>query len=240
MTFERLGFNLYELLKNNHFEGLSLSLIRKFAIQLLTALKFVKEQNIVHCDLKPENILLKSNDKAFIKVIDFGSSCFLKERIYTYIQSRFYRAPEIILGIDYTMAIDMWSFGCIMYELYTGQPLFPGESEHEQLIIIMEVFGIPPRHVLSQGRKFDMFFSPEGEPHIVANKLGVMKYPGTKNLEQLLHSPNDQFYDLVRRCFDWDPETRITPSQGLEHPWILETKANSVKKKANLIRRPKN
>jgi dual specificity tyrosine-phosphorylation-regulated kinase 2/3/4 len=62
-------------------------------------------------------------------VIDFGSSCFYNERIYTYIQSRFYRAPEIILGIPYTTGIDMWSFGCIMAELYTGYPLFPGENE---------------------------------------------------------------------------------------------------------------
>lgn len=83
----------------------------------------------MHCDLKPENILLKQPNKSGIKVIDYGSSCFTNSRIYTYIQSRFYRAPEIILGIPYTMAIDMWSFGCIIAELYTGYPIFPGENE---------------------------------------------------------------------------------------------------------------
>ena len=83
----------------------------------------------MHCDLKPENIMLKQPNKSGIKVIDYGSSCMHNERIYTYIQSRFYRAPEIILGIPYTSAIDMWSFGCILAELYTGFPLFPGESE---------------------------------------------------------------------------------------------------------------
>jgi dual specificity tyrosine-phosphorylation-regulated kinase 2/3/4 len=98
--------------------------------------------------LKPENILLKSPDKSGIKLIDFGSSCFQTERIYTYIQSRFYRAPEIILGIPYTMGIDMWSFGCILAELYTGFPLFPGENEQEQLALIMEVRGVPPRGIL--------------------------------------------------------------------------------------------
>jgi dual specificity tyrosine-phosphorylation-regulated kinase 2/3/4 len=75
--------------------------------------------------------LLKSKDKSGIKIIDFGSSCFADLRIYTYIQSRFYRAPEIILGIPFTTAIDMWSLGCILIELYTGMPIFPGESEHE-------------------------------------------------------------------------------------------------------------
>ncbi len=84
---------------------------------------------MIHCDLKPENILLKQANKSGIKIIDFGSSCLWNQRIYTYIQSRFYRAPEIILGIPYTCAIDMWSFGCILAELYSGYPLFPGESE---------------------------------------------------------------------------------------------------------------
>ncbi len=60
------------------------------------------------------------------QVIDFGSSCFLSERVYTYIQSRFYRSPEVILGLPYTMGIDMWSLGCIAAELYTGYPIFPG------------------------------------------------------------------------------------------------------------------
>jgi dual specificity tyrosine-phosphorylation-regulated kinase 2/3/4 len=81
-------------------------------------------------------------------VIDYGSSCFLGQRIYTYIQSRFYRAPEIILGIPYTTAIDIWSFGAIISELYTGFPLFPGEDEVEQLAYIMEIYDVPDPEVL--------------------------------------------------------------------------------------------
>lgn len=107
ISFELLSMNLYELMKSNSFQGFSLNLIRRFALQLLYCLRFAHDHKIVHCDLKPENILLKQSDKSGIKVIDFGSACFENEKIYTYIQSRFYRAPEIILGIDYTMAIDM-------------------------------------------------------------------------------------------------------------------------------------
>lgn len=129
IAFECLSINLYEFIKNNNFQGVTQSLIRRFAIQILQALKFQRDHGIVHCDLKPENILLKQENKSGIKIIDYGSSCFLGQRIYTYIQSRFYRAPEIILGIPYTMAIDMWSFGCIVAELYTGYPIFPGENE---------------------------------------------------------------------------------------------------------------
>jgi dual specificity tyrosine-phosphorylation-regulated kinase 2/3/4 len=102
----------------------------------------------VHCDLKPENILLRNKNKSGIKVIDFGSSCFENEKIYTYIQSRFYRAPEIILGLSYSMAIDMWSLGCIICELYTGYPIFPGENEAEQIACMMEVKGPPPADMI--------------------------------------------------------------------------------------------
>lgn len=137
ISFELFSINLYEWIKNNNFEGVSLSLIRRFAIQILQSLKFLQEEDLIHCDLKPENILLKSPDKSGIKIIDFGSSCFSHQRMYSYIQSRFYRAPEIIIGIPYTTAIDMWSFGCILIELYTGVPIFPGESEQEQLALIM-------------------------------------------------------------------------------------------------------
>ena len=115
---------------------------------------------MIHCDLKPENILLKSPDKSGIKIIDFGSSCFSNQRIYSYIQSRFYRAPEIIIGIPYTTGIDMWSFGCILIELYTGIPIFPGESETEQLALIMQTFGVPPLNILENAERKYKFFQP--------------------------------------------------------------------------------
>lgn len=86
----------------------------------------MRRHQLIHCDLKPENILLVQPQRSAIKVIDFGSSCFVDERMYTYVQSRFYRSPEVILGLPYGCEIDMWSFGCILAELYMGYPLFPG------------------------------------------------------------------------------------------------------------------
>jgi dual specificity tyrosine-phosphorylation-regulated kinase 2/3/4 len=147
---------LYEFIQDNGFKGLSLGLIRRFAIQLLQCLQFLREHTIIHCDLKPENVLLKCRNKSGIKLIDFGSSCFVHEKIYTYIQSRFYRAPEIMLAIPYTPAIDIWSLGCILAELFTGTaflsslgtPLFPGDSEPEQMALIIEVNGLPPPQLL--------------------------------------------------------------------------------------------
>ena len=108
----------------------------------------MKSLQIIHCDLKPENILLKSTHSTEIKLIDFGTSCFEGHLCYTYIQSRFYRAPEVMLGIPYTSAIDMWSLGCILIELHLGYPLFAGENESEQLSMIIEYLGIPPPYMI--------------------------------------------------------------------------------------------
>ena len=107
IVFEVLSINLYEFSKLNMFKQLSFPLLLAFAKQLIKGIKFIHDQNIIHCDLKPENILLTSNTGSTIKIIDFGSSCFINEKIYSYIQSRYYRAPEIILGIPYTTSIDM-------------------------------------------------------------------------------------------------------------------------------------
>jgi dual specificity tyrosine-phosphorylation-regulated kinase 2/3/4 len=78
--------------------------------------------------------------------------------VYTYIQSRFYRSPEVILGMSYSMAIDMWSLGCILAELYTGFPIFPGENEQEQLACIMEVLGVPDKDIIQRSSRRRIFF----------------------------------------------------------------------------------
>ncbi|KAK9402111.1 Dual-specificity kinase [Crotalus adamanteus] len=97
LVFEMLSYNLYDLLRNTNFRGVSLNLTRKFAQQMCTALLFLAtpELSIIHCDLKPENILLCNPKRSAIKIVDFGSSCQLGQRIYQYIQSRFYRSPEV-------------------------------------------------------------------------------------------------------------------------------------------------
>ena len=163
MTFEKLSMNLFEFLKINDFNGFDHNLIRRFAIQLLYALKYLKQLEIIHCDLKPENILLKEENKSGIKIIDFGSSTFIDEKVYTYIQSRFYRAPEIMLGIPYTPAIDMWSLGCIIAELYIGYPLFPGDSENDQMSRIIEMRDVPSNQVLQKSERKMKFFTTRKE-----------------------------------------------------------------------------
>merc|ERR1719194_227563 len=222
ITFELLSINLYEFIKNNNFQGVSLGLIRRFAIQLLAALRFLRKQHIIHCDLKPENVLLKNPTKSGIKVIDFGSSCFEDERVYTYIQSRFYRAAEVILGIPYDVAIDMWSFGCILAELYTGYPLFPGENEVEQLACIMEVMGPPPNRMLEQGTRKKMFFDTSNVPRIVPNSRGKKRRPSSKDLASALRTTDMKFVEFLAGCLRWDPAERFKPDDALQHEWITD------------------
>ncbi|KAG2016149.1 CMGC/MAPK protein kinase [Coprinopsis cinerea AmutBmut pab1-1] len=158
LVFELLSSNLYELIKQNQFQGLSTQLVKVFMAQLLDALTVLKEARLIHCDLKPENILLKSLQSPQIKVIDFGSACHERQTVYTYIQSRFYRSPEVLLGMPYTAAIDMWSLGCIAVELFLGLPLFPGTSEYNQLTRIIEMLGMPPLSMLNSGKQTSQFF----------------------------------------------------------------------------------
>ena len=141
LVFEMLSLNLYELLKNTQFDGVSLNLIRKFAKQILKALQFLSRSDldVIHCDLKPENILLRHPKRSGIKVIDFGSSCRSNSQMYSYIQSRFYRSPEVLLGLPYSVAIDMWSLGCILVEMHTGEPLFSGSDQFDQMRKIVKV-----------------------------------------------------------------------------------------------------
>ncbi|KAG9352897.1 hypothetical protein JZ751_017473 [Albula glossodonta] len=239
MTFELLSMNLYELIKRNKFQGFSLPLVRKFAHSILQCLESLYRHKIIHCDLKPENILLKQQGRSGIKVIDFGSSCFDHQRVYTYIQSRFYRAPEVILGSRYGMPIDMWSFGCILAELLTGYPLFPGEDEGDQLACMMEILGMPPQKLLEQSKRAKNFINSKGHPRyctattlsngtVVLNggrsRRGKMRGPpGSKEWVTALKGCDDPtFIDFLKKCLDWDPATRMTPVQALRHSWLFK------------------
>ena len=136
IVFEQLHKTLYQLIKETNFKGINLANIKVLAWQILMALKFlaVPELNLIHCDLKPENIMLVSEQKAGVKLIDFGSSCKRSTK-YRYVQSRFYRAPEVLMQVNYFSNLDVWSAGCIFCELLTGKPLFPGENDVEQLVM---------------------------------------------------------------------------------------------------------
>lgn len=227
ISTELLGMNLYEFIKAHEFKGFSLRLIRRFCKQMLGSLVLLKTQKVIHCDLKPENILLAHPLHSEIKVIDFGSSCFETEKVYTYIQSRFYRSPEVILGMSYGLPIDMWSLGCILAELLTGYPIFPGENEQEQLACIMEIFGPPEKHLIEKSSRKKLFFDSLGKPRVTVSTKGRRRRPSSKTLQQALKCDDEAFLDFISRCLRWDPERRLKPDEAMQHEFITGVRRTS-------------
>ncbi|KAL2130482.1 hypothetical protein VTI74DRAFT_6350 [Chaetomium olivicolor] len=226
ISTELLDMNLYEFIKSNAFRGFSLKMIRRFTKQMLSSLNLLKQHKVIHCDLKPENILLRHPLHTEIKVIDFGSSCFENEKVYTYIQSRFYRSPEVILGMTYGLPIDMWSLGCILAELYTGVPIFPGENEQEQLACIMEVFGPPEKHLIEKSTRKKLFFDSMGKPRLTVSSKGRRRRPSSKTLQQVLKCDDEPFLDFIARCLRWDPDRRMKPEEAIRHEFITGQKTS--------------
>jgi dual specificity tyrosine-phosphorylation-regulated kinase 2/3/4 len=164
--------------------------------------------------------MLVNPKRTNIKLIDLGSACYEEQKLYSYIQSRFYRAPEVILGVPYTMAIDVWSLGCVLVELFLGIPLFPGENEIEQLLCIMEIIGLPPSHLLEKAAKRSQFFENNDEPKTLCNSRGKTRVPASRMLRNILKGADNGFLDLIEKCLVWDPALRIRPEAALHHDWL--------------------
>jgi homeodomain interacting protein kinase len=167
LVFEMLEQNLYDFLKQNKFSPLPLKCIRPVVQQVLFALSKLKKLGLIHADLKPENIMLVDpvRQPYKIKVIDFGSASHVSKAVQsTYLQSRYYRAPEILLGLPFCESIDIWSLGCVMAELFLGWPLYPGSSEYDQIRYICQTQGSPPEHMLRAASKTARFFNREESP----------------------------------------------------------------------------
>jgi homeodomain interacting protein kinase len=135
---------------------------------VLTALLKLKQLGLIHADLKPENIMLLDpvRQPYRVKVIDFGSASHVSKAVCnTYLQSRYYRAPEIILGLPFCEAIDMWSLGCVLAELFLGLPLFPGQNVHNQLVRMIKVLGRPCERLMTQGQHVHRYFHVATDVH---------------------------------------------------------------------------
>lgn len=232
---ELLRDNLYDFSrftrsdsKENFF---TIGHIQKIAYQILTALEFIHSSGVIHCDLKPENILFKSFSSCDIRVIDFGSSCFTTDRLSTYVQSRCYRAPEIILGcFPYSGKIDMWSLGCILAELWTGTVLFQNDSSQSLLARVEGIIGSPfPQHMLETGRNTDQLFLNRKQLFIDISSGGGQKLlqllvPKKTNLFQRMRIDDKFFLDFLSQIFQIDPDLRISARDALQHPWITQAK----------------
>ena len=225
-TFDILETNLYQHLKSKGFQPLPLNIIKLYAQHVLQGMVFYERLNIIHCDLKPENIMLNSDFTKAI-IIDFGSACFTNKRVFTYIQSRYYRAPEVILEIGYDFKIDMWSFGCVLGELATGRPIFAGKNEIDQFLAVVEVLGLPPSIMLESSPKCEAIVEQFKKISSSGNSL-KNRVPGSRPLKSLIPNNDAIFLEFLSskfylECLSWNPGERLSPSEALAHDWFKVT-----------------
>ncbi|KAI5814601.1 kinase-like domain-containing protein [Pyronema omphalodes] len=239
IVFENLNINLRDVLKKSGIRdvGISLSAVRAYAHQMFLGASLLRKCNIIHADIKPDNVLV-NNTQNILKICDLGSASDASENEITqYLVSRFYRAPEIILGMPYDFAIDMWSIGCTLYELYTGKILFTGRTNNQMLRSIMECRGKFSTKFLKKGQFTQWHFDSMGgfkslEKDKVTGKDIVRTLNFTKptrELKQRLISAATSekemkelnlFVNLLENCLNLNPEKRCTPEEALKHPFI--------------------
>ncbi|KAK9374634.1 kinase-like domain-containing protein [Lipomyces chichibuensis] len=238
LVFEGLSKNLREVLKRfGRDAGINITAIRAYAQQIFLALLHLRRTNVLHADLKPDNILVNEG-RNMLKVCDLGSASDVSENAITpYLASRFYRAPELILGLQYDFAVDMWSIGCTLFELYTGRILFPGSNNNQMLKIIMQSRGKIPHKLLRKGLFTPSHFDEQlnflsRETDTLTGKPVVKGMSFSGRIERDLKSRvleyargEDKgvvgaFVDLLDKCLNLNPEKRITPAEALRHPFI--------------------
>jgi len=249
MVFENLNVNLRDLVKSyGRKTGLELQVVKSYAVQMFKALALMRKCEILHADLKPDNILNDIGSGKKIKIADLGSATAASDNEITpYLASRFYRAPEVMLGIPPQYPIDMWAVGCTLFELYTDAILFVGKSNNEMLKAIQECRGKLSKKVIRRGidtlkfahfdANLELFGSVEmsGVPpkQIVRwvnfssqpmsgkdVKTRLLRAAGKKGITQQNGNQLKElgdFADLLDKCLKLDPEERITPRQALAH-----------------------
>lgn len=246
MVFENLSLNLREVLKKfGRDVGINIKAIRAYAQQLFLGLSLLKKCQYLHADLKPDNILV-NEARNIVKICDLGSASPITENATApYLVSRFYRAPEVILGIPYDYAIDVWSIGCTLFELYTGKILFTGRNNNGMLRAIMECRGKFSHKLLRRGtltyEYFDDLLNFQSQEvdkltgrtitrtvEIKAKPLRDLRsrlVPKGKKMDERERKDVELFVDLLDKCLDLRPDKRITPVECLKHPFILRPKA---------------
>ncbi|KAF2712280.1 kinase-like protein, partial [Pleomassaria siparia CBS 279.74] len=244
IVFEHMAKNLRDLLKedtNGH--GLSLQAVKMYARQMFSGLQHLRDCQIIHLDLKPDNILV-SHDKKSVKLCDLGTAADKRDVIdrTEYLVSRFYRAPEIVLDMEYGHAIDMWAIGCTIYELWTGKILFTGRSNNQMIKVFLECLGWPSEKLLRKGQPASVLSNFELGPPLkfISREVDSQGNLSVRKIEQQKKITRDlktrvldaargiteggpsvteltDFADLLGATLNWNVEKRIQPKEALAH-----------------------
>lgn len=272
IVFEKLGPSLYDFLRKNSYRPFSIDLVRELGRQLLESVAFMHDLRLIHTDLKPENILLVSSEivrvdykfpsrqspkdsyffknlpkSSAIKLIDFGSTTFEHQDHSYVVSTRHYRAPEVILGLGWNYACDLWSVGCILIELCSGEALFQTHENLEHLAMMDRVLGPLPQSMVTRAdRRAEKYFrrgarldwppfDATRESMRPALKLdwpnsatsreslrAVWKLPRLQNLvmKHVDHSAGD-LIDLLKGLLRYEPAERLKAREALGHPFFM-------------------
>ncbi|XP_049870623.1 uncharacterized protein LOC126370036 isoform X3 [Pectinophora gossypiella] len=247
IAFEMLGQSVFDFLKDNFYQPYPLEHVRHIAYQLIYSVLFLHDNKLTHTDLKPENILFVDSDyevvsvynsskkkhdlrrvkRSDVRLIDFGSATFDHEHHSTIVSTRHYRAPEVILELGWSQPCDVWSIGCIIFELHLGITLFQTHDNREHLAMMERILGPIPYRMARKTRtkyfyhgKLDWDEKSSAGRYVRENCKPLLRYQQSNSEE------HRQLFDLVARMLDYEPAQRITLRDALKHPFFSKLPAH--------------
>ncbi|EDX14771.1 GD21389 [Drosophila simulans] len=238
IVFEMLGLSVFDFLRENNYEPYPLDQVRHMAYQLCYSVKFLHDNRLTHTDLKPENILFVDSDytshynhkinrevrrvkNTDVRLIDFGSATFDHEHHSTIVSTRHYRAPEVILELGWSQPCDVWSIGCILFELYLGITLFQTHDNREHLAMMERILGqIPYRMARKTKTKYFYHGKLDWDEKSSAGRY-VRDHCKPLFLCQLSDSEDHcELFSLIKKMLEYEPSSRITLGEALHHPFF--------------------
>lgn len=227
---EALGSDLYNAVVRKK-RKLTMRELQTILKDIVRCMVYLKKEGIIHCDLKPENILIKNEGSMNVKVIDFGSACFIGNQDYDYLQTRPYRAPEISFGCQFDFAADMWSLGCIVYELLTCKVLFNYKTVQENFAKALAINNSVDFRMFSDGKKGKAYLTSNGLLSVPSSRAEnqppsqvsyiVIPRDGVDFRAELAGvCPLPELADFIRQCLLLEPGKRLKIDDALEHPFL--------------------
>uniref|UniRef100_A0A1B6JMD1 dual-specificity kinase n=1 Tax=Homalodisca liturata TaxID=320908 RepID=A0A1B6JMD1_9HEMI len=238
IAFEMLGLSVFDFLKDNNYQPYTLEQVRHISYQLCYAVKFLHDNKLTHTDLKPENILFVDSDyemtynskkkrdvrrvkSSDVRLIDFGSATFDHEHHSTIVSTRHYRAPEVILELGWSHPCDVWSIGCIIFELYLGITLFQTHDNREHLAMMERILGtIPYRMARKSKTKYFYHGKLDWDEKSSAGRYVRENCKPLHRYQTVDDEDHRQLFDLISRMLEYDPTERITLAEALRHPFF--------------------
>ncbi|XP_043243861.1 dual specificity protein kinase CLK2-like [Amphibalanus amphitrite] len=240
IAFEILGLSVFDFMKENSYQPYPLTQVRHIGLQLCRSVAFMHDTRLTHTDLKPENILFVNSDydvtysprkkrdvrvvrSSDIRLIDFGSATFDHEHHSTVVSTRHYRAPEVLLELGWSQPCDVWSIGCILFELYLGLTLFQTHDNREHLAMMERILG-PIPYRMSQRSKTKYFYrgrldwdeKSSAARYVRENCKPLRRYMQSSDPEHV------QLFDLIQRMLEYEPSQRITLRDAIRHPFFAK------------------